>query len=457
MEKAWILLVSLFVGQMLGAQRVTNSSPPIDPVRLEIARQALCRANDAVSALESNNTGLLKISLAMNDACETLGRAGTSQQAISVAFQTVRATRELIDATNLTSNHRLVGTAISVDDVLATLDLAERWLSEVTVPFEEKASSAESCRPETVKIFYATDRKPTPSAPLDFGGDTGRGELSLGIFAVTVASDHKIGSTDTFTITSRSPQGPQDFYRSLSDAMKIHGTSKGFVFIHGFDVKFDDAVIRTAQIAYDLGFCGAAVLYSWPSQGGIPGLIRYSADRDKNEWTEQHLQRFLEQLGTLPEASSISILAHSLGNRALMNAVRAVANPQGAKFNHLVLAAPDVRKETFVQRAPALKALSHDVTLYVSSSDFALFVSKILNKGARAGDSSPEKEIVVVDGIDTIDVSAISTDLTGHSYYGNNRALLNDMSYLFSGIPTNSRFALQPTGQGPKKHWKFVP
>ena len=34
-----------------------------------------------------------------------------------------------------------------------------------------------------------------------------------------------------------------------------------FVFIHGFNVAFEDAVMRTAQIAYDLGFDGAPILY----------------------------------------------------------------------------------------------------------------------------------------------------------------------------------------------------
>ena len=41
------------------------------------------------------------------------------------------------------------------------------------------------------------------------------------------------------------------------------------VFVHGFNVNFEDAVYRTAQITYDLQFDGAPFLFSWPTSGNI--------------------------------------------------------------------------------------------------------------------------------------------------------------------------------------------
>jgi hypothetical protein len=49
-----------------------------------------------------------------------------------------------------------------------------------------------------------------------------------------------------------------------------------------------------------------------------------------------------------------------------------------------------------------------------------------------------------VPGIDTIDVSAVDTDLIGHVYYGDNRSVLTDISELFrSARPPEERFGLR--------------
>ncbi len=42
--------------------------------------------------------------------------------------------------------------------------------------------------------------------------------------------------------------------------------------MHGYNTSFDNALYRTAQIAYDLDFDGATFLYSWPS-GGARGEL----------------------------------------------------------------------------------------------------------------------------------------------------------------------------------------
>ena len=49
------------------------------------------------------------------------------------------------------------------------------------------------------------------------------------------------------------------------------------VFIHGFNVPFEDAIYRTAQLAHDLDFDGAPILYSWPSRGTMLGYVAASA------------------------------------------------------------------------------------------------------------------------------------------------------------------------------------
>jgi hypothetical protein len=68
---------------------------------------------------------------------------------------------------------------------------------------------------------------------------------------------------------------PQDFLAEVMAHRKDAGNYKdhAFVFVHGYNVPFDAALYRTAQIAYDLGQdvggrhvpFGTAFLYGWPS------------------------------------------------------------------------------------------------------------------------------------------------------------------------------------------------
>ncbi len=42
-----------------------------------------------------------------------------------------------------------------------------------------------------------------------------------------------------------------------------------FVFVHGHNVSFDNALLRAGQLAFDLKFKGPAVVYSWPGSEGV--------------------------------------------------------------------------------------------------------------------------------------------------------------------------------------------
>src|SRR5436190_7891811 len=62
------------------------------------------------------------------------------------------------------------------------------------------------------------------------------------------------------------------------------------VFVHGFNVDFDSAVIRAAQVALDVPFNGAIVAYAWPSQGGVQN---YSSDEPINRASVEPFTEFL--------------------------------------------------------------------------------------------------------------------------------------------------------------------
>ena len=155
-----------------------------------------------------------------------------------------------------------------------------------------------------------------------------RGTLSRGICEVTVPDSHQRGQVERpsllrfefredqqkhVVLASAVELTQNDFQRRLADLVDQSSERDLLVFIHGFNVDFESAVQRTAQIAVDLPFHGVPVCYSWPSQGSLLG---YTIDENNAAWTTSHLRAFLEELAETSGADSINLVAHSMGNRA---------------------------------------------------------------------------------------------------------------------------------------------
>jgi esterase/lipase superfamily enzyme len=256
-------------------------------------------------------------------------------------------------------------------------------------------------------------------------------------------------------VLSTQRQEDDEFHAALQDRVAHSARKEAFVFIHGYNVSFEAAARRTAQIAYDLQFDGAPILYSWPSQGGLLG---YTVDETNVVWTVPHLKQFLVDVSRRSGAESIHLIAHSMGNRALTSALRELCYELDAacpKFHEVVLTAPDVDADVFRDLAPAVLKTARRVTLYASSNDEALQLSKRVHGYARAGESGAQ--LVVVPGMDTIDVSAVDTSFLGHSYYGNNRTVLADLFELLGPEkPPAERKALRVARLGQLPYWVFV-
>jgi esterase/lipase superfamily enzyme len=209
-------------------------------------------------------------------------------------------------------------------------------------------------------------------------------------------------------------------------------------------------------MSYDLGFPGAPVFYSWPSQGTSFG---YTFDESNVLWTQTNLKRFIAEFADRSSADSIYLVAHSMGNRALTGAVKELMQekPQvRAKIREIILAAPDIDAEIFKRDiAPYIVTATPSVTLYSSSNDKALKASQEVNGYPRAGDSG--SGLVVVPGIDTIDSSEAETDFVGHAYYAESKSIISDMFELIHHQKRpDARPALKAESGQAGRYWRFV-
>ena len=161
-----------------------------------------------------------------------------------------------------------------------------------------------------IPVFYATDRARIAEGTLDYGvARSPGGKLWLGRYDVSIPFSHETGKVERptiwtfyredpnkhFVIVSRKQQSYDEFYGDIRGMVSRSPLKDALVFIHGFNVAFEDAVFRTAQMAHDLEFKGAPILYSWPSNTG-ENPVGYNKAQGNSDWTASHLDYFLRDV-----------------------------------------------------------------------------------------------------------------------------------------------------------------
>jgi esterase/lipase superfamily enzyme len=262
-----------------------------------------------------------------------------------------------------------------------------------------------------------------------------------------------VDATRHFQLASIQPADRDEFYARLRGAIESDPGKSAFVFVHGFHNTFEDAAFRTAQIAHDMNFTGAPIFFSWPSQGAV---LDYLTDAKNVETTALHLRAFLEELHRESGATRIHLLAHSMGSRALAQAVEDMHGrfPEGNNFGQLVFAAPDIARDLLEQKILALAQVTRGVTLYASAHDSALRLSRALQGESeqsyqRAGETYPAP--MVAPPMQTVDVSEAST---GHSYISDSPLMLSDLAGLLGGSRVLSE---QSENYVPAGYWLLLP
>jgi esterase/lipase superfamily enzyme len=337
---------------------------------------------------------------------------------------------------------------------------------------------------DVVPVFYGTDRarKDQPQRML-YTSERAR-RLEVGHALVTVPKTHQVpnierpfairipyfqitlyeGAEDPkshFTIKEMSVLSREQFIAKARE--RVNGSrsfkDQAVVFVHGYNNTFDYALYRTAQMAYDLKFDGAAFLYSWPSLGDFSG---YGYDRESSTQAEPYLRQYLELVLKETGAKEVSVIAHSMGNLPLLQVLRDVGPTLGpdVRLNQIIMAAPDIDRNVFENIASDLQKYGRGLTLYASANDRAMQAARRVAGGIpRAGDV-PLEGPVIIEGIDTIDVTQTSLDYLAlnHSTYAEKSALLNDIGLLLQTgeRPPDKRIPiLELIDSGKGKFWRY--
>lgn len=322
-----------------------------------------------------------------------------------------------------------------------------------------------------VPVFYGTDRAREERGTNSGSYGPERGELSYGMAEVSIPDDHRMGAIERprwwklqfrddpqkhVVLHSIQELALSDFESFAVDRLESCTKKEVLLFVHGYNVGFESAVLRTAQLAYDLHFEGLAGLYSWPSEGSAP---KYTVDEANVTWSRPRFEQFVSMLRDRIGADTIHIVAHSMGSRLVAETMAEIGSNEGPNFaqiRQVAFAAPDIDAATFKDLVVAFKELAERITLYASSNDLPLKASKRVHRYARAGESG--LDLLIVDAVDTVDVTELDTSLLGHSYYGENRSVLADLFELIRrGSPPQDRHGIVPKDRYGARYWLFSP
>ena len=325
----------------------------------------------------------------------------------------------------------------------------------------------------TVRVMFATDRKHLNSTKPDeiFGSTRSKNVVTYGTCDVSMPRNHKLGELEKAAVWkfeyNDDPEkhvllldvnikSKEDFFENIKARIGSSKKKCAFIFVHGYNVSFEDAARRTAQMSYDLGFEGVPVFYSWPSVGDT---ISYIADAGNIEWSQGYLKIFLEDFLKTSGAQDIYLIAHSMGSRGLTRALSSIiAENQSVttKIKEIILAAPDIDADVFKKDiAPVLLKIKKPITLYTSSNDLALQASQMFSSYPRAGQAGPS--MVVLSGIETINASNVPTDLLGHSYFSGTPDVLSDIfQIIHEGFRPDKRPRLRAVVKDGQTSWEFL-
>lgn len=335
-------------------------------------------------------------------------------------------------------------------------------------PFEQGAVIQ---NPERLPLLYATNRVPAGEEDKEPYYSGRRSELvHLGISGIGVAGEGKtwddmtritetrnsgknplleVQDVTEFGILERSvspftspaerrmisPSGTERFLVELRSQLAQTSSNDVIIFVHGYNVNFENPLLVAAQLWHYLGYRGSFIAYSWPS---TPRGTAYLKDLDTAAYSARSFRVFLDFLAEQDEVENIHILGYSAGTRLVtqtlyqkalqMDEIPSKDAQLKTKLDTVILSNSDMDRGLFgTYLLDGQLNILNRMSLYSSSKDVVLMGSRTLHSAPRMGQTLSREEIddEIINyfqfnrKIDIIDVSDAEqvTSNSGHFYF----------------------------------------
>ena len=293
-------------------------------------------------------------------------------------------------------------------------------------PFGGSALLADEALP---CILYATDRAPTASPErFAYYSDERANVLRVGEACIGPAGDQTLSWAELRRISllkdrsdryplrvervaeygilersvppfaggvERSPLPGERFVAALDARLAAAANKDIYIYVHGYKVDYENPVLVAAELWNFLGNDGAFIAYSWPS---TRATLAYWSDLDDALNSARGLRMLITFLSEQRDVENIHVIGYSAGTR-LVSRTLADLGMYGrfmgedeirrrVRLGHVILVGSDIDRGILGGYVldGALR-VPRALTLYQSSADSALNLSKLVFRRERAGEA----------------------------------------------------------------------
>ena len=184
-----------------------------------------------------------------------------------------------------------------------------------------------------------------------------------------------------------------DFIAEVQKQVQASPMRSLLINVNGFRERFPSALRKTAFLSHVLDIDTPVLVFDWPGDQGStpPGYWRA---RRIAAASGAELAQTLELIIQQVRPDRLWLVANSMGAEVVAHAFsilyrQADLSDGQTEIENVVLTAPDVDISAFRDRfKQEITALAGNLTVYVSSNDRALLLSRIINRERRLGQST---------------------------------------------------------------------
>ena len=254
------------------------------------------------------------------------------------------------------------------------------------------------------RFFYVTNRQlGSDDVPLEERfGNRREGVLTFGFFDTAIEPTLGLGMiinpTDWFQneeiqLKQVQPLDKSKFIAKMRQQVQASPLRSILINVNGFRERFPSALRKTAFLSHVLDINSPVLVFDWPGdQGSTPRGYR-RAQRIAGE-SGAELAQTLGLIIRQVQPDRLWLVANSMGAEVVVHAFSILYQEADladaeTEIEDVVLTAPDVNCDEFDRQFQReIAALTRNLTVYVSSNDRALLISRVINRGRRLGEAT---------------------------------------------------------------------
>lgn len=281
------------------------------------------------------------------------------------------------------------------------------------------AANANLDQSSDIQVFYATNRVPFgPSmarAYTVFPGD----ELHMGVANLNIGSGAStwdwLYEQSTSQSAERRPQillqsmdemasveadasveSPGEdalaFFRTIDEALAASADPNLTIYVHGANTSVGRATAQAAQYRHFTGRNSVVLSFIWPS---AENFMRFSRDVENSGRTAPAFAHLVRMLAKHTRAEHINIIGYSSGAMVASPALAILGtpadghDPHSLRLGEIYFPAPDDDFRQFVSALQTYIEYPKRVTVTVNMHDSVLVLSRLHQRGSRAGRPDP--------------------------------------------------------------------